>query len=273
MTKQGRFVEITEDSSFPFAECHQQSTMMNKDLGMIHYKAVFLFRKTVGHEIILFHVEKPKDFTFLAGQWCFLIVPNMGFNDDRGLRRAFSIASSPLEKDLLFVVKTSESALKRTMSEMSSGTSIGIEPPHGNLALPEATSIPLVFLAGGVGIAPFRSLIRFASDAPTGHEITLFYSSQTPGETPFLEELLEISKKVPRISVIPTMTRLQEPPGKWTGLTERINPEMIRNGCETWEKAIYYIVGPPPMATGMKQMLQDMNIPQSRIKAELFTGY
>jgi ferredoxin-NADP reductase len=239
----------------------------------MNYSTVFAGREMVGNEIILFRTEKPKDFMFLAGQWCFLVVPDIGFHDERGLRRAFSIASSPLEIDLLFVIKISDSALKRTMREVSLGASIVLESPRGNLTLPEDTSHPLVFLAGGVGIAPFRSLIRYAVDARTGHEITLFYSSQTPEETPFLDELLRVNEEFPNVSVIPTMTRLRESPSTWAGLTERINPEMIKNGCKDWEAAIYYVVGPPSMAAGMKQVLQEMNIPPARTKTELFTGY
>lgn len=239
----------------------------------MNFSTVFVGREMVGNEIILFRTKKPKDFIFSAGQWCFLVVPDIGLNDERGLRRAFSIASSPLENDLLFVIKTSESALKRTMKEVSPGTAITLEEPRGNLTLPQDISHPLIFLAGGVGIAPFRSLIRYAVDARTGHEITLFYSSQTPEETPFLDELFRVHDEFPDVSVVPTMTRLRESPGTWAGLTERINPEMIKNGCKAWEAAIYYVVGPPPMAAGMKQMLQEMNIPPARTKTELFTGY
>ena len=237
------------------------------------YDTRFLGREMVGSEIMLFRVEKPGEFKFLAGQFCFVIVPDIGFQDERGLRRPFSIASSPLEEDLLFVMKTSDSALKRTMSGISPGTLIAVESPVGNLTLPNETNVPLVFIAGGVGIAPFRSLIRYAVDANTGHAITMFYSSQIPEETPFLEEMQHISEKYPGTSVIPTMTRVSESPGKWSGLTARINPEMIKDGCMVWKSAIYYIVGPPPMANGMKQMLEGMDIPPARIRVELFTGY
>lgn len=236
----------------------------------MNYTAQFVSRQMVGSEIMLFSVEKPENFRFLAGQFCFITVPDMGFQDNRGLRRPFSIASSPLEKDLLFVVKMSYTALKRTMSAMSPGTAITVESPVGNLILPETSVLPLVFLAGGVGIAPFRSLILYAVGADTGHRITLIYSGQTPEETPFLEELRGTSQENPRISVIPTMTRLRESPSTWTGLTGRIGPQMIKNECEAWDNSIYYIVGPPPMAVTMQEILRNMNIPSSRIKMEAF---
>ncbi len=235
------------------------------------YTARLISRQMVGSETMLLHVEKPRDFRFLAGQFCLLTVPDMGFSDERGLRKPFSMASSPLEKDLLFVVKTSESALKRTMKTMPPGTAIGIDAPFGRLTLPDDSTVPLVFLAGGVGIAPFRSLILYAAEAHTDHRICLLYSGQTPEETPFLRELVDVSQRDKRISVIPTMTRLDQSQTTWTGLTGRINPDMIKSRCENWVDAIYYVVGPPSMATAMQKMLTDMDIPASRVKMELYT--
>ncbi|HVN96650.1 MAG TPA: FAD-dependent oxidoreductase [Syntrophorhabdaceae bacterium] len=239
----------------------------------MNYETQFTERQMVGREIMLFFVRKPENYQFQAGQYSLLTVPNLGFKDDRGLKRAFSIASSPLEKDLLFVVKTSDSALKRTMSEMHGGTTITIDSPIGNLTLPDDTTTPLVFLAGGVGIAPFRSLILYASVARTGHRITLFYSSQRPEDTPFLAELSDIAQKDQNISVIPTMTRLSDGNGSWTGYTDRINPQMIMEECGEWQSAIYYVVGPPPMAQAMQETLRAMDVGPLRTKMELFTGY
>jgi ferredoxin-NADP reductase len=235
------------------------------------YKARLLDREKVGGDLLLFHVEKPEGFHFLAGQFCFITVPDMGYHDEKGLRRAFSIASSPHEKDLLFVMKTSDSALKRTIVEISPGTVVTLGPPAGSLVLPAGTGVPFVFIAGGVGIAPFRSLVLHAADQRTGHTITLFYSSQTPEETPFLEQLQQVPDRYPQFHVIVTMTRVGEK--KWAGSTGRISPDMIRSGCTVWDRALYYIVGPPAMAAGMKEMLLGMNIPAVRIKMELFTGY
>jgi ferredoxin-NADP reductase len=239
----------------------------------MNYDARLLERERVGNQVMILRVEKPGEFSFFAGQYCFLTVPDIGLQDDRGLRRAFSIASSPLEKDLLFVVKKSDSALKRTVEEIPIGTIVTVGPPVGTLVLPRETTAPFVFLAGGIGIAPFRSLIRYVTDAGTGHRITLFYSSQVPEETPFLEELQHIPEANTDIGVVVTMTRIGESRTGWTGSTSRINPEMIRDGCESWENAMYYIVGPPAMAKGMQEMLEAMGIPISMIKMELFTGY
>jgi ferredoxin-NADP reductase len=239
----------------------------------MNYTAKFTDRERMGADVMLVRLQKPEGFKFIAGQFCSITVPDIGIRDDKGLRRTFSIASSPLENELLFAMKMSESALKRTIAEMPPGTNVTLEQPLGSLVLPEVTGVPLVFLAGGVGITPFRSMVRYSADAGTGHSITLFYSSQTPEETPFLEELQQISGKHRQIAAIITMTRVGEDRSRWSGLTGRVNPEMIKEGCKEWERAAYYIAGPPGMSSALNQTLQGMSIPPEKIRTELFAGY
>jgi ferredoxin-NADP reductase len=183
-----------------------------------------------------------------------------------------SIASSPLEKELLFATKLSGSAFKRTLAEAQPGMTIALGPPMGALVLPAQISTPLVFLAGGIGITLFRSMCRYAADAKTGHAITLFFSSKTPEETPFLDELQRIPDQSPGVSVVITMTRAPEDPASWTGLRKRLDAGIIKEHCPVWEKALYYMAGPPVMVDAMKQTLVAMNVAADRIKAELFAG-
>ncbi len=237
----------------------------------MNYSAKLIGREKLAAGVTIFRFEKPEGFRFLAGQYCVVSVPDMGFQDGRGLQRPFSIASSPLEKELLFVAKLSDSAVKRTMAEMPSGAIVTLGQPLGSLVLPEDAAIPLVFLAGGIGITPFRSLCRYATDAATDHAITLFYSSRTPEETPFLDELLRMPAENSRLTTVITMTRVEDP-GKWASLTGRLNADVIKDKCKTWDSARYYIAGPPAMADAMKQTLVGMDIPSARIKIELFAG-
>lgn len=238
----------------------------------MNYEAKLIGSERLAGGVAIFRFEKPESFQFIAGQWCLLTVPAMGFEDDRGLRRPLSIASSPLEKELIFATKLSDSAFKRTLAEMQPGTAITLGSPMGALVLPAENTVPLVFLAGGIGITLFRSMCRYAADAKTGHLITLFYSSKTPEETPFLEELLQIPEQNEGISVVATMTRAPEDPASWTGLRGRLDGETIKEHCPVWENSLYYVAGPPVMADAMKQTLVTMNVPADRIKAELFAG-
>ena len=111
----------------------------------MNYNTTLLHRERMAGDVMVLRVDKPENFDFLAGQFCFMTVPDIAFQDERGLRRHFSTASSPLERDLLFVTKLSGNALKRTLSEMVPGSTITIEKPLGSFTLPQETATPLVF--------------------------------------------------------------------------------------------------------------------------------
>ena len=179
-----------------------------------------------------FLFEKPEGFEFRAGQFCLINVPDIGFRDEGGLRKPLSIASSPIEKELMFVTKMGESAFKRTLREMPIETSITIDRPQGSFILPEDASVPLVFLAAGMAITPFWSMIRYVINNHTEHVITLFYSNRTPEEAAFLKELQMIAERHKNVTLVATMTRVSEGSLAWSGLTGRINTMMISNGCK-----------------------------------------
>jgi ferredoxin-NADP reductase len=238
----------------------------------MNFDAKLIGRETMAGGVAIFRLEKPEGFQFTAGQWCFLSVSPAGHEDDRGLRRPLSIASSPLEKELIFATKLGDSAMKRTMAEMSPGTPVSLGQPMGTMTLPKETATPLVFLAGGIGITPFRSMCLYAAGAKTDHAITLFYSSKTPEETAFLDDLQRVGKEYNPVSVVITMTRAPEDPKAWNGPRGRLSADTIKARCPVWDKASYYIAGPPAMADTMKETLTTLDIPADRIKIELFAG-
>jgi ferredoxin-NADP reductase len=236
------------------------------------YEATLISKENVAGDVAIFRFSKPEGYQFKAGQWCTMSVPPGGFQDERGLRRPFSIASAPTEKELLFATKLSQSAMKLTMAKMPAGTRVTLGQPMGTMVLPDDSATPLVFLAGGIGITPFRSMCCYAADKKTDHGITLFYSGRTPEETPFLAELSRIPERHGRVSMAITMTRAPEDPKAWNGLRGRLNADTIKSHCPVWEKATYYIAGPPAMADTMKEILTALAIPPDRIKIELFVG-
>lgn len=238
------------------------------------YPAKIIDRRVIAGELMVLHFEKPEGFGYAAGQFCFVTVPDIGFHDEEGLRKPFSIASSPLEDDVIFTVRLTESAFKTTLKEMPMGSSVDLDKAVGVFTLPQDTSTPLSFLAGGLGVAPFRSMLRYAADAPTAHRITLFYSSRAPEEALFLDEFQEMMNRRPHTGIVATVTRPDPPPSSgWKGLTGRLSPEIIKEGCRDWKGAIYYISGPPGMVEGMRNMLEGMGVSTDRIKREIWSGY
>ena len=237
------------------------------------YTAKVLGREAKAGQLMVLRLERPAGFDYKAGQFCFVNAPDIGLSDAGGLRRPLSLATSPLEKDLLFTVRLSESAFKRTLREMADTSAVVIESAMGLFTLPADKSTPLCFLAGGMGIAPFRSMLRYAADARTGHKATLFYSSRVPEEALFLDEFNSIASKDPSIQVVATITRPEQSAQEWEGRTGRLAASAIKETCAYWKEAIYYLAGPPVMVDGMKTMLDEMGIDKARIKQEVWTGY
>lgn len=240
---------------------------------MPKYDSTLLKREDAAERTMAVYVSKPEGYTFRPGQHCFIEVPDRGYHDERGLRRHFSIASSPAEPHLLFAMNRSESALKRTLSEMPPGAPLSVEGPLGSFALPEETEEPLVFLAGGIGITPFRSMTRHIAEAGTGHRVTLFYSNRKPEEAVFLDELEELARTHDDLRVVATMTRMHTSSLSWEGLTGRVDADLIRDRCPEWAHALHFVAGPPPMVEAMKQTLVDMGVASTKICAANFTGY
>ncbi len=237
------------------------------------YPTTLTERHEEAEGILSVRLEKPEGFRFHPGQWCFLNLPDLGLQDARGLRRHLSLASSPADGHLLFATKLSPSAFKQTLARLEPGAGISLEEPRGRLALPEDPARPLAFLAGGIGITPFRSMLRHAAQARSGHRITLFYSNRKPEEAPFLDELLGMAREGEGIDVVATMTRMNESSRSWDGPTGRLNPEMIRAGLPEWESALYFLAGPPPMVEAMQGTLAEMGIAGDQVRPELFSGY
>jgi ferredoxin-NADP reductase len=230
-------------------------------------------RREIAGELVAFRLEKPAGYEFCAGQFCFIEVPDLGMRDEQGLRKHLSIASSPTERDLLFGTRKSESAFKRTFDALAVGAEVRIEEPRGSLALPQDPSQPLVFLAGGIGITPFRSMLRYAADAGTGHRITLFYSNRRPEESLFLDDLLAIARNHEGLRLVATMTRMAESSAPWTGLTGRLTADTIREHCPEWRDSACYLAGPPAMVETLEATLKELGVDPSRIRPERFTGY
>ena len=98
--------------------------------------------------------------------------------------------------------------------------------------------------------------------------MTLFYSSRVPEEAVFLDELQGLADAHTNIDLVATMTRPEKTSTQWTGLTGRLNAEMIKRRCNEWANALYYMAGPPAMVDTMQQILDEMVIPQDRIRTE-----
>ena len=158
------------------------------------YKVTLQAHKTVCAGTSAFYFAKPEGFEFEAGQFVNFTLLGPGDTDLEGNTRALSIASAPHERNLMVAMRLRTTAFKRTLNSLPLNTELLLQGPYGSLTLSRNGTRPAVFLAGGIGITPFRSLIWNATESLSLRRIFLFYSVRVPEEAAFLEELREMEQ-------------------------------------------------------------------------------
>lgn len=237
-------------------------------------KIVKLLKKeTVADGTMAFQFERPADFDFKAGQSIDLTLPNPPETDTEGNTRAFSLSSAPSEDHLMITTRMRNTAFKRVIKDLPLGNPLMIDGPFGSMTLHNDTSKVAVFLAGGIGVTPFRSMIVEAAIKKLPHRIYLFYSNRKVKDAAFLEELQNLTKQNKNFYFIPTMTETDGPNQTWSGETGYINETTIKKFVSDTQQAIYYMAGPPSMVAAMHTMLSNFNINDDNIRSESFAGY
>ena len=129
----------------------------------------------------------------------------------------------------------------------------------------------LVFIAGGIGITPFRSMLKYLIDMKEPRDIVLFYGNKTVDEIAYTDVLTQ-AQKLPGIRVFYTLTETEAIPRNWRGLTGRINASMIRKLVPDYQDRTFYISGPPDMVRATERMLKNMQVNSNQIKKDFFPG-
>lgn len=230
-----------------------------------------LKKEDVAEGTMAFHFEKPEGFEFKAGQFGDFTLINPPETDEEGNTRGFSLAHAPYEKDLMIASRMRDTAFKRVLKSLAIGSEIKLDAPYGSFVLHKTVTTPAVFLTGGIGITPVRSIISQATHDKLPHEITLFYSNKTPQDTAFLSEIQAYAQENPQFTFVPVMTRATAE--EWKGESGHINKEMLTKYISDLSAPIYYISGPASMVATMRQILTDAQVNEDNIRTEEFSGY
>lgn len=220
---------------------------------------------------------------YKAGQYAAMDLETK--EDEEGPVRPFTIASSPTEEGFILIsTRIRETPFKKKLANMEIGTPIKITAPVGNFVLPEDdNSKRVVFLSGGIGVTPFRSMVKYATDNRMPIRIMMFDSNRNEENILYRTDFDQCVKANNNLKIIYTITG--ESQGKsssiivgsdWKGEIGFINKEMLTRYMTNDEltDSIFYICGPPSMLKAMQKLLQDdLRIPDQRIKIEEFTGY
>jgi ferredoxin-NADP reductase len=208
---------------------------------------------------------------FQPGQYFWVTLLDPPYDDEKGPRRHITVVTSPTERGVLgLATRIRDTAFKRSLAELPEGAEVEVEQPKGSFVLPEETDRPYVFIAGGIGITVFRSMLRYIADEGLPHRVTLVYSNRDRESTAFYDELRELEAANPNLEVVFTMTK----DSGWVGETRRIDADMLRDHLgEELDSYTYLIAGPPAMVDGVVGALQGAGIPEDKVTPDRFSGY
>ena len=240
---------------------------------MIAYQSTLLGRTEVAEETMSFHFEKPLGFLFKAGQYIDLTLLRSEPGGPNGLTHTFSIASSPFAEDLVVTTRMRDTVFKRALSALPIGAEVRIEGPMGSFTLHNNTARRAVLLAGGIGVAPFLSILPYAAAERLCHPIVLFYANRYFEDAPFMDALWKLAEANPRIRFVPTFTRMPPNYQGWKGETGYISTAMLSTYVGSLRGPIYYLAGPPTMVAATCRTLGDAGVDQDDVRTEEFAGY
>jgi glycine betaine catabolism B len=221
--------------------------------------------------------EDKRTMEYVAGQFAFLDIGKV-YNDPKGPIRHFTLASSPTEEFILISTRIRNSPYKKRLDSLQIGTTVKVRGPQGKFTLHEDHSKPAVFLSGGIGVTPFRSMVKYATDKNLPIRIIMLDSNNNQQNILFKKDFENCATINKNLKIIYTITEVQNKDGdnEWKGEKGRIDIAMLKRHLESddIERSIFYICGPPAMVTAMRNILeQDLQITAQRIKVEEFTGY
>ena len=193
--------------------------------------------------------------------------------DSRGNRRYFTLASSPTEDTLRLGVKfnSNSSTFKQAMLSMDANHEILASQLAGEFVLPRDPNQKCVFIAGGIGITPFRSMIKYLLDTRQRRSIVLFYANKTVNDLVYVD-VFERARQELGITTVYTVTDTRHVPSWWKGRTGRISPQMIRTLVPDYANCVFYLSGPKGMVDSFRALLEQLHVEESNIKTDFFPG-
>jgi len=227
----------------------------------------------IAPDIVDFVFVPEKDPDFTPGQYMEWTIPHDA-PDGRGNRRYWTIASSPTEKNIRLGVKfyADGSSYKKAMIVLDGKKTIVGGQLAGDFTLPKNKEKKLVFIAGGIGITPFRSMLKYLIDMQEKRSIIVLYANRYARDIVY-KDILDQAKEALDIQTIYTITDKTAVPSGWQGKVGRIDDMMIQSEIPDYQERTFYLSGPHGMVTGFEDVLRNMGIARDKIVTDFFPGF
>jgi len=208
--------------------------------------------------------------SYLPGQYMEWTLPHKKV-DSRGNRRYFTIASAPTESTIRLGVKFIDkgSSFKQALRMLKKGDQVSALEIGGTFTLPKNKQEKLVFIAGGIGITPFRSMLHYLLDRKEKRDIMLLYSNRTQTDIIYTDIFTRAYEElgIPTRYIVTDETNL--PPYIYTAIT----PEFIKEQVPDYTERLFYISGPQGMIDSFREILTALGVQKHRIKTDFFPGF
>jgi ferredoxin-NADP reductase/Na+-transporting NADH:ubiquinone oxidoreductase subunit NqrB len=233
-----------------------------------------LQKKTeVAEDTYEFVFQPDKKISFHAGQYLEWTLPHKS-PDSRGNRRYFTIASSPTENVLKLVIRANKvsSSFKKKLLSLQSNEVVVASQLAGDFTLPSDKKKKLVFIAGGIGVTPFLSMVKYLLDSKEKYQITLLYVNKKESDIAYKDFFNEAANSI-GMKVVYVLTDQENLPKKWTGQAGRVNDKMIQTEIPDYKERVFYLSGPSAMVDAHKHLLAQLGVSKKNIVTDYFPGF
>jgi ferredoxin-NADP reductase/Na+-translocating ferredoxin:NAD+ oxidoreductase RnfD subunit len=220
-----------------------------------------------------FVFQSDSRFSFKPGQYMEWTLPHT-HEDSRGNRRFFTLSSSPNRREVRMGVKfyPKPSTFKQRLLAMQPGDKIAVCHLAGDFTLPRDRHEKLAFIAGGIGITPFASMIRHMLDARERRDAVMLDANWRVDDISYDPLLREAHERL-GLRTVHALSATEYVPSEWQGCVGFVDSKMVRTVLPDYKERTFYISGPPAMVSAAKRAVRELGVKSSRIRTDYFPGF
>jgi ferredoxin-NADP reductase len=227
----------------------------------------FVQAKDEATNIRTFYFEAETKVVYTAGQYIELTLKHL-HPDNRGIKRWFTLSSSPTEPLLSITTKLSEvksSSFKKALVRLKPGDEVLMSDPMGDFVLPKLIQTPLVFVAGGIGVTPYHSMLTWLATTNEKRPIKFIYGVKSEDEIVFQETFHKAGQHVTVV--------VEQPSSAWGGERGNLSAELILGLSAPSEESLIYVAGPEVMVESLEKQLLGAGVKKHQLVLDFFPNY